>query len=85
LAFADGSSARISAIQAALRYYRPHYFHFWQIKTFWNECKICLDDIEHHTFEVIAAEPAIRVDEADKCASGCGRNEKVYSRFQKYF
>lgn len=41
LSFADGSSARISAIHAALRHYQPIYFHFWQLKTFWSECKIC--------------------------------------------
>jgi hypothetical protein len=59
IAFADGSSARISAIQASLRHYRPQYFHFWQLKTFWSECKICFDDIECHSYEVISAEPAI--------------------------
>ena len=37
LSFADGSSARISAINASLRYYRPAYMHFWQLKSFWRE------------------------------------------------
>ncbi len=37
LSFADGSSARISAINASLRYYRPSYMHFWQLKSFWRE------------------------------------------------
>lgn len=40
LSFADGSSARISAISAALKPYRPNYMHFWQLKTFWNETKV---------------------------------------------
>lgn len=40
LSFADGSSARISAINAALKPYRPNYMHFWQLKTFWNETKV---------------------------------------------
>lgn len=66
MAFADGSSARISAVQAALRQYRPQYFHYWQMKTFWGECKICFDDIEYHTYEVIAAQPAMRVEMASK-------------------
>lgn len=65
LSFADGSSARISAIQAALRYYRPDYFHFWQLKTFWSETKICEDDIECHSYEVIATDPAVSVSCAD--------------------
>jgi hypothetical protein len=37
LSFADGSSARISAINASLKYYRPAYMHFWQLKSFWRE------------------------------------------------
>lgn len=40
LSFADGSSARISAINAALKPYRPNFMHFWQLKTFWNETKV---------------------------------------------
>jgi hypothetical protein len=37
MSFADGSSARINSINAALRIYKPHYFHFWQLKTFWHQ------------------------------------------------
>jgi hypothetical protein len=40
LSFADGSSARISAINASLRYYRPAYMHFWQLKSFWRELMV---------------------------------------------
>jgi hypothetical protein len=40
LSFADGSPARNHAIQAALRSYKPTYFHFWQLKTFWHESKL---------------------------------------------
>lgn len=58
LSFADGSSARISAIQTALKYYRPDYFHFWQLKTFWSEEKLILDDIEWHSFEEMSMAPA---------------------------
>jgi hypothetical protein len=32
LAFADGASARVSAISASLKHYRPDYMHFWQLK-----------------------------------------------------
>ena len=45
MSFADGSSARISAINAALRIYRPSYLHFWQLKTFWHNGTISEDDI----------------------------------------
>ena len=40
ISFADGSSARISAINASLKNYRPSYMHFWVLKTFWREKKV---------------------------------------------
>ena len=63
LSFADGSSARVSAINQSLRHYRPSYMHFWQLKTFWCENKLCFDDVESHFFEEISTEPAICVDQ----------------------
>ena len=41
VSFADGSSARVSAINAAMRQYRPSYMHFWQLKSFWHAAKLC--------------------------------------------
>jgi len=64
LSFADGSSARISAINASLRHYRPTYMHFWQLKTFWRENKICEDDIELHSYQEVDTEPAISLRES---------------------
>lgn len=61
--FADGSAARSHAIQAALRSYRPTYFHFWQLKTFWHESKITDEDIEVHSFEEMETVPAMAVDQ----------------------
>lgn len=64
LSFADGSPARTHAIQACLRPYRPTYFHFWQLKTFWHEGKIVDDDIEVHAFETMdATSPPIDVSQ----------------------
>lgn len=62
LSFADGSPARTHAIQASLRPYRPMYFHFWQLKTFWHESKVVDDDIEVHSFETMNALPAVDVE-----------------------
>jgi cytidine deaminase len=59
LSFADGSPARNYAIQAALRPYKPTYFHCWQLKTFWHELKIVDSDIEVHTFEEMETLPPI--------------------------
>ena len=33
---ADGAAARISALNAACRSYRPDYLHVWRTKTFWD-------------------------------------------------
>jgi A distinct subfamily of CDD/CDA-like deaminases len=62
LSFADGSPARNHAIQAALRSYKPTYFHFWQLKTFWHESKIVASDIEVHSFEEMETLPAIETN-----------------------
>lgn len=59
LSFADGSSARVSAINASLKHYRPDYMHFWQLKTFWSELKLCDDDVEWHSHEEISTETAL--------------------------
>ena len=59
LSFADGSPARTQAIQSSLRSYKPTYFHFWQLKTFWHESKIVDDDIEVHSFATMESIPAI--------------------------
>ncbi|KAL3915591.1 MAG: hypothetical protein SGILL_005577 [Bacillariaceae sp.] len=59
LSFADGSPARNYAIQAALRSYKPIFFHFWQLKTFWHESKIVDSDIEVHSFEEMETMPPI--------------------------
>lgn len=59
LSFADGSPARNHAIQAALRPYKPTYFHCWQLKTFWHESKIVDSDIEVHSFEEMETLPPI--------------------------
>ena len=58
MSFVDGSTARINAINAALRIYRPSYLHFWHLKTFWHNTIISEDDIEAHTFEEIDTVPA---------------------------
>lgn len=46
MSFADGSPARISSVNTALRPFRPSFIHIWELKTFWNEKIICEDDIE---------------------------------------
>jgi len=65
LSFADGAPARTHAIQSSLRPYRCTYFHFWQLKTFWHDSKICDDDIEVHSFESMETVPAMEVQKTN--------------------
>eukprot|EP00536_Pseudo-nitzschia_multiseries_P009919 jgi/Psemu1/325849/estExt_fgenesh1_pg.C_2890012 len=57
ISYADGSSARNSAIQASLRTFKPTYCHFSQLKTFWHELKIVSSDVEIHSFEEMETVP----------------------------
>lgn len=63
LSYADGSPARNHAIQAALRTFKPMYYHFWQLKTFWHESKIVNSDIEVHSFEEMETLPPVETDQ----------------------
>eukprot|EP01041_Mallomonas_annulata_P004365 gene4365-8691_t len=56
-AYADGASARVNAINAALTSYRPTYMHFWQLKTFWHQQHV-------HSFEDFAIVPSIPTEDA---------------------
>uniref|UniRef100_A0A7S3L099 Uncharacterized protein n=1 Tax=Amphora coffeiformis TaxID=265554 RepID=A0A7S3L099_9STRA len=62
LSAADGSTARTHAIRESLRPFRPTFFHFWQLKTFWHETKIVNDDIEIHSYETMETTPAVDVE-----------------------
>jgi len=63
LSVADGSHARHHAIQAALRPYRPNYFHFWQLKTFWHESKVVNSDIDFLSFDDMETTPPIETSQ----------------------
>jgi hypothetical protein len=78
--FADGSAARSHAIQAALRPYRPTYFHFWQLKTFWHESKITDEDIEVHSFEEMETVPAMAVDQTPDTVMMAVNEMKAYRK-----
>uniref|UniRef100_A0AAV1U9C9 Uncharacterized protein n=1 Tax=Peronospora matthiolae TaxID=2874970 RepID=A0AAV1U9C9_9STRA len=65
IAYADGPPARLSALNASLRIYRPSYLHVWQLKTFWHEWKVSLMDVDFHSFENIEASPLVAPSKAD--------------------
>jgi len=41
----DGAAARISAIHASLREWRPCYLHMWELKRFWAGGRVAMDDV----------------------------------------
>ena len=51
MCLADGPPVRISAMQTALRSYRPGYLHVWRLKTFWDERHVSEEDVEFHHFK----------------------------------
>lgn len=55
---ADGAPARISALNAAMRSYRPDYIHVWRYKTFWDTQMLSEEDVESHTFKKLEMRPA---------------------------
>ncbi|GMH62612.1 hypothetical protein TrST_g11272 [Triparma strigata] len=82
LSFADGSNARQYAIQASLRPYKPVYMHFWQLKTFWHEDKVCMEDIEVHTFEDMETDPPMAVED---CSQSVRLVAEEMKRFKEDF
>lgn len=61
LAYADGAPARVSALNASLRLYTPSYLHIWQLKTFWHEAKLSLEDVDFHRYVNILAQLSVDV------------------------
>jgi cytidine deaminase len=49
----------LSLTKGGLRDYKPFYFHFWQLKTFWHECKVVVDDIEVHSYAAMELIPPV--------------------------
>jgi cytidine deaminase len=72
--FADGSSARVGAINSSLRHYRPSYIHFTHIKRFWLQKELDISDVEVHSFAEWEMNPAI--DVKDLSSEDCKITQK---------
>jgi len=59
----EGSPARLGALSAALRTYRPWYAHLCQLKTFWHEKRILASDLRFYSFERVETTPPLVVSE----------------------
>ncbi|GMF32688.1 unnamed protein product [Phytophthora fragariaefolia] len=78
IAYADGPPARLSALNASLRMYRPSYLHIWQLKTFWHERKLSMADVDFHSFENIEASPLIAPSKADAMTQMIVREMRIF-------
>ena len=67
----DGASARISAVNASLRHFKPDCLHMWQLKSFWHEYPFVTgskgeSDVEFHEHEKLEMTPPTLVSETDQ-------------------
>lgn len=78
IAYADGPPARLSALNASLRMYRPSYLHIWQLKTFWHQRKLSMADVDFHSFENIEASPLVAPSKADAMTQMIVREMRIF-------
>ncbi|KAG6577864.1 uncharacterized protein IUM83_16804 [Phytophthora cinnamomi] len=78
IAYADGPPARLSALNASLRMYRPSYLHIWQLKTFWHQRMLSMADVDFHSFENIEASPLVAPSKADAMTQMVVREMRIF-------
>jgi cytidine deaminase len=59
LSLSDGAPARMAALNASLRPYHPNYLHLWRLKTWWDEDRLCVSDVDFHAFHKLEMRPAL--------------------------
>ncbi|GBG34918.1 Hypothetical Protein FCC1311_111412 [Hondaea fermentalgiana] len=65
VALTDGSPARLAALNAALRQYRPSYLHMWQLKSFWYELRFLGKDLIFQSFETMETKPPVPISDLE--------------------
>jgi len=61
----DGAAARVSSINACLREFKPCFLHMWEVKRFWAEGVLSLDDVEFQSFDTIDASPPLALEQCE--------------------
>lgn len=54
--------------------------HMWELKTFWHETKVCMDDCEVHSFEHIDTTPPIPINYADRLTAMAVEHMRAYKQ-----
>lgn len=80
IALTDGSPARLAALNASLRQYKPNYIHMWQLKTYWHESRLLRTDLQFENFETVEARPAKSLNKLDKPTKALVREMIEYKR-----
>jgi cytidine deaminase len=63
VALTDGTPARLAAVTASLRNYRPVFLHMWQLKSFWYSRVVSDTDVDTQTFEDWETRPAVGISQ----------------------
>ena len=59
IALTDGTPARLAAVSASLRNYKPMFLHMWQLKAFWHARTVSERDVDTQTFEDWETRPPV--------------------------
>lgn len=57
-----GTPARVAAISAGLRRYRPTYLHMWELKSFWYDARLSTNDVDVVEFTHVETRPSVSLD-----------------------
>jgi hypothetical protein len=73
IAMASGAPARLAALNAALRQYRPFVLHMPNVKAFWfhGDLWASLEAIHHLDFDAVEGTPSISVEDLDDEVGNC--------------
>ena len=85
ISLCGGPPARLWAINAGLRRFRPNYLHLYELKSFWYEKVLNDQDMDFHPFSKIETHPALALEQYDdsmhpyvrQCRVGCGQPSLV--------
>ena len=80
VALTDGTPARLAAITASLRNYRPIFLHMWQLKSFWYSRLVSDSDVDTQTFEDWETRPAVGMSQLTSTLSSLVKSMVDYKK-----
>ena len=80
VALTDGTPARLAAITASLRNYRPIFLHMWQLKSFWYSRLVSDSDVDTQTFGDWETRPAVGMSQLTSTLSSLVKSMVDYKK-----